>query len=147
MTALTKTIFDSIAGELEYNSQSNCYEGSLEIEDIDLFADLFVDAESPEGLTLALDVLRTALNQIASVLELGKQAACRDFLETYNEGWRQDNPPIVAYEFMSRLEALSVWVDKHCEFGFSFHTDDMFPGYAIRVDFDRELKNATTRLW
>lgn len=76
-------------------------------------------------------------------MNLAKQSA----QQTYFDNGYLDDPAINADSFHERLELTTLWIDDNGELALSFSTDDMFPGHAIRVDFDSNFSNATSALW
>ena len=106
-----------------------------------------MDAESHTDLSLSKSRLIQAVNGLGTLIERAKSAAVDALHEIYNDKWRGDGANLSQVDFANRLEPCSLWVDEDHDVGISFSTDDMFPGHAIRVDFDDSLEPRTPRLW
>ena len=147
MAKMPSKIETDVVGEMIYDPEFKCYEASIEIVGLEVFADVAIDAETIDQAKRGLQMLAQAINKFESVYEVGVSAASRDYLGLYNENWKGENPALSVEEFCKNLEVNQMWVDKECRYGFSLGTNDMFPGHAIRVSFDPSLEQAETRLW
>ncbi len=147
MAELPSTIETEALGELTYNEVAKCYETTIEIEGLNVFADVAIDAETIDQFQNGMETLLRALNKFEDTYVTGALAAARDYRELYNQNWKGDNASLDLQEFCDNLEVNQMWVDKECRYGLSFGTNGMFPGHAIRVDFDPNLERAETRLW
>ena len=147
MTALPRTITLEQVGELTYDKRFQRYEASVEFRQANFVGDISMDVESPADLAIAKSKLIEAVNVIGALVDCATKAAVDQLLTIYNDGWRGENPELTGPQFSLRLEPCSLWVDEDKEVGLSLATDGMFPGHAIRVDFDESLTHGTAVLW
>lgn len=143
MSGLPPFFDDAVLGRIEYNPDMSWYEGWLDNEKIGLPAEISLPAKNQSELATNTDLLRRAVKQIESLVELGKQSAQQTY---FDKGYLND-PATSSERFRERLELTTLWIDNNGGLALSFSTDDMFPGHAIRVDFDSDLSNGTSTLW
>lgn len=147
MTSLPNTIALEQIGELTFNDRFQRYETSVELNDTGFVGDISLDVESHTDLNAAKMRLTAAVNAIDTLMKCAKNVAVEALHDVYNRAWRGDKPELSRSEFADRLTPCSLWVDEDSDVGISLSTDDLFPGQAIRVDFDEALASGTARLW
>lgn len=128
---------------MEYDPDLSWYEGWIDDERIELPAEISLPARTQQELEASIKRLRSAVEQLESLVELAKDAAQHSF---FDNGYL-DDPATNAFSFRERLELTTLWIDDNGVLSLSFSTDDMFTGHAIRVDFDDEMSNAVANLW
>ncbi|MDV6034722.1 MAG: DUF2262 domain-containing protein [Phycisphaera sp. RhM] len=147
MPPLPKTIEIERIGTLTFNDRFQRYETSIEFPDVGFAGDISIDIESHTDLTVAKSKMAVAVTGLPSLIALAIDVAVNALHEIYNSGWRGDKSELSRSEFANRLDPCSLWVDEYKDVGMSLSTDGMFPGHAIRVDFDDSLTTGTARLW
>ncbi len=143
MSQLPSYFDDEILGRMEYNPDLSWYEGWLDNERIGLPAEISLPAKTQFELAANTELLRRAVKEAESLVNLAKQSAQQTF---FDNGYL-DDPAINADTFHERLELTTLWIDDNGGLALSFSTDEMFPGHAIRVNFDSAFSNATSTLW
>lgn len=143
MSSLPPFFVDETLGRMEYNPKLNWYEGWLDNELLGIAADISLPAKTQQELAEHAELLRKAVRAVESLVEIGKDSAQNRY---FDSGYLND-PSMNASGFRDRLELTTLWIEDSGQLALSFSTDDMFPGHAIRVDFNSDLSRATSTLW
>lgn len=80
---------------------------------------------------------------VANERRLFREAIQSYLLELYNEGWRQDDDPVLsADEFAGQLEwqFLEISDSEVVPVDFGYDAGDLFGGHTVTVELDKELK-------
>ncbi|XZE22269.1 hypothetical protein SH449x_002188 [Pirellulaceae bacterium SH449] len=143
MSSLPPFFDDEILGRMEYNPKLSWYEGGLYNERLGIEADISLPAKTHNELVVHKEQLRKAVHAVGSLVALGKESAQTNY---FDNGYL-DDPATNQSSFRERLELTTLWIEDSGRLVLSFSTDGMFPGLAIRVDFDSDLSKATSTLW
>ena len=143
MRSLPSFIEDDILGRMDYNPDLSWYEGWLDDDRLGLPVEISLPAKSQRELDSYTDLLRRAIGEIDSLIALAKTAAQRAY---YDTGYL-NAPTFDAQGFRDRLELTTLWINDNGAVVCSFSTENMFPGHAVKVEFDSDLSNAAASLW
>jgi len=148
MSALTKsredtalmaerTIHDEMLGALTWNSQLGWWEGQAEIapDRSVTFSVSVEDEETDEEPRVEIENARRVLLRLPEQEPEARQLAADELLDIYNEEWNDDDP-LSAEEFMTRLvlDDVGIFADGSAEL---FYQDGgLFTGHAVLVTLD-----------
>ncbi len=134
--ASRKAASHSRLGELIYDDNIDWWAGTTHIDDQPIRVHVVVDPDAEQAS--AFDAAAAILDRLE--FDAIRAYVASEHLDLYNDNWRgEDDPPIDAATFASRLVLASVTVDLDGSVSVWFDDDGMFAGHSVDVGLDANL--------